>query len=374
MKNFIYIVLIFLFFDSVQVLSLPRLALRLKDKCSSCHVNPTGGLIRNENGWYYGKYPMSMISPREKDFTQSPKITDNIILGVDIRGQYLYSQEKSRTDFQNMAGAIYASIQLSEKIDVVTRYDYVNSIWEAYAIAHVLPLDGYIKGGTFQPNFGIRIDDHTAYTRGGDFAVLRDGGLQGLQYDPFYLESGVELGFNFGDMAFLTASVGSPNDKFTFENDPSYTARLELTPSIDKLGLLFGGSFSNSKTKVFPPPNFTPDFLNTNVYGGFAGVGYKRFSVMAEYDMAENLMAEEVKSTAIMAKASYQIMVGLEVIARYDMFDPNTDVDKDELAHLIFGFEFFPYSFVEIRPQYRLIMEDPSKDNDAFVLQFHIWY
>jgi len=41
---------------------------------------------------------------------------------------------------------------------------------------------------------------------------------------------------------------------------------------------------------------------------------------------------------------------------------------------MIFGFEFHPYSFIEVRPQYRLVMEDPSVENDSFVLQLHFWY
>jgi hypothetical protein len=38
------------------------------------------------------------------------------------------------------------------------------------------------------------LDDHTSYTRGGDFGLLFSGGaIQGLVYHPFYIETGVEL-------------------------------------------------------------------------------------------------------------------------------------------------------------------------------------
>jgi len=68
------------------------------------------------------------------------------------------------------------------------------------------------------------------------------------------------------------------------------------------------------------------------------------------------------------------LMIGLEAVVRYDRFDPDTGKSKDEHAHLIVGVEFFPYSFIEVRPQYRINLEEPNVDNDAFVLQFHFWY
>ncbi len=358
-------------FISSSVLALPRFAVRFNDRCIDCHVNPTGGIVRNEDGWYYGKLPMSMISPREKEITLSPKLSDNISFGLDMRGQFLYSQEKSRTDFQDMTGAIYSNVKLSEKIDIVTRYDFVQGIWEAYGVARILPMNGYIKGGKFQPNFGIRIDDHTAYIKGGDFALLRDGGIHGLKYDPYYLETGLEVGMYYEDIAFLTASVGRPSTQFTFQSDPSFTTRLEITPTSGKFGLMFGGSYSNSKQRT---NTFPASYNNSNLYGGFIGIGYDRFSLLAEYDIADNYIAEDITSSALMLKAAFLIQVGLEAIVRYDRFDPDNNIDKDDLGHLIVGLEFFPYSFVEIRPQYRFHLENPSVDNDAFIMQFHFWY
>jgi hypothetical protein len=77
-----------------------------------------------------------------------------------------------------------------------------------------------------------------------------------------------------------------------------------------------------------------------------------------------------------MIEGAYQIIKGLEAVIRYDRFDPFSDLEDDAVSRLIFGFEIFPYSFIELRPQFRLQMEeeDPSVDNNSFVLQFHFWY
>jgi hypothetical protein len=41
---------------------------------------------------------------------------------------------------------------------------------------------------------------------------------------------------------------------------------------------------------------------------------------------------------------------------------------------LTLGVEFFPYAFVEFRPQYRLNMESPSVGNDQALVQMHLWF
>lgn len=355
--------ILFLLTSIDQSYSLPRFAVRLGDKCIDCHYNPTGGIIRSEDGWNFGKNIMSAISPRENEFAATPKIGENISLGLDYRTQFLYSAEKKRTDFQQMTGSIYTNVALSKKINLLGRYDFINQIWEAYGVAHILPNNSYIKAGSFQPNFGIRTDDHTAYTRGGDFALLTTGGNQGLIYTPFYTEAGVEAGFYISNWAFLTASVGSNAATRPLSKDPTYNARLEFNPTIGRVGLLFGGSYAQTHIPR------TADF-----YGGFAGIGYRRFSLLGEFDISNDLLNQDVKSNFTMVEAGYAITLGLDAIVRYDRLDPNTDVSDDELQRVVVGFEWFPYSFIEIRPQYRFIIENPSVENDAAVLQIHFWY
>ncbi len=363
------LMVLFIFFISYQVFSLPRFSLKFHDRCSDCHVNPTGGLIRNESGFHFGKNVIGLISPREKDFPVSPKLTENISFGLDYRTQFIYSQEKKRSDFQDMSGSVYLNAGFSEKIDVVARYDFVQSIWEGYGVLKILPNDGYIKVGSFTPHYGIRLDDHTAYTRGGDFGLLfSTGNIQGLLYNPFYVETGIEIGANVSNIGLLTASIGKSKYNSSLTADPTFTTRFEITPVLDNVGLLFGGSFSSVKTRSFG------SILNSKLYGGFAGIGLKYFSLMGEYNLAKDFLSQNVTSSVMMFEASYQIMIGLEAVVRYDRFDPNIEITKDELSRLVLGFEFFPFSFIEFRPQYRIQLEEPARENNSFVLQFHFWY
>ena len=44
----LFLILIFLFIVN-ESFALPRYSLKLGDRCESCHVNPTGGNMRNLN-------------------------------------------------------------------------------------------------------------------------------------------------------------------------------------------------------------------------------------------------------------------------------------------------------------------------------------
>ncbi len=369
--------LLLLFSSAFNVdFALPRFALMTNSKCVDCHVNPTGGNLRNNRGWAYGKNQIAMVSPRDDDFKMTNRLGENILFGFDFRTQYLLKMTDStkQTDFQRMTGSIYTGVELSEDISLSARYDFIWSIWEAYATAFILPGDGYVKVGSFTPNFGIRTDDHTAYTRGGDLGVLfQTGRPQGLIYEPRYTETGVEVGFNFSDMALLTASVGNNLARFNqqFVTDPAYTATLQIMPPVsDDIGLFLGGSFANFKKN-----NATfSGFDNVMMYGGFAGIGSECFSLMGEFYLAKDFYLPDSTSSAMMVEGSYRIIKGLNAVVRYDRFDLSTDSEKNDVSRLTVGFEFIPYSFIEIRPQYRIQMEDPKIDNDSFVLQFHLYY
>jgi hypothetical protein len=350
--------------------SLPRFALRMGGQCADCHVNPTGGELRNDGGWKFGRSVLPMVSAHKK-LKMSNILGENIYFGVDYRTQYIYSQQLKRTDFQKMSGQFYTDINVDEKVDVYGMYDIINQFWEAYGVAHFLPNNSYIKVGTYSPNYGIRVDDHTAYTRGGDLGFISNLN-QGLIYQPGYTETGIEIGAYFSNDLFLTASVGNPHPGL-FSSDPAYTASLQYTPVIaHKIPLLIGGSFTTFKG-LLGPLRFST-FPKVKMYGGFWGFGIGDFTLLGEYDIAKDYNVIGTSANALMVKGNYQIIKGLEAAVRYDRFDPNDNVNKDKAQRWIFGFEIYPYSFIEIRPQYRLQIENPDIKNNSFIVQFHFYY
>jgi hypothetical protein len=365
------ILIIYLFLFTVESSPIPRFAMRSGGGCIDCHINPTGGEMRNDRGWNMSRKGLTMTDPDE-NFKMTNKIGDNIRFGLDIRGQLLGTLGKlKRIDFQNMSGVIYSNVDFSEQIKVFAKYDFENSIWEGYGVAHILPNNGYVKGGTFSPNFGIRLDDHTAYTRGGDLGFITNKKL-GFMYDPYYSETGAEVGLYISDYVFLTASVGRPIGRPAqplLTNDPSFTARLQFNPALSEdFNLLFGGSFHRFRSTFTQPKSIA------NMYGGFAGIGFGNFTLLAEYDIARSYLITDSLTNALMIEAAYRITKGLETVIRYDRFDPSTHTANDDHSRIVLGLDIFPFPFVEIVPQYRVQMEHPSVDNDAFNIEFHLFY
>ncbi len=366
--NSLFITFAFLLL-TVDAFSLPRFALRSGGQCIDCHVNPTGGQMRSESGWSYGKSNLSMFRSSDEETELSPMLNENISFGFDIRTQFLakFDSASSRSDFQNMNSSFYAGTYLSDKINLFARYDLTHGFYEGFATAHILPNNSYVKVGTFLPNYGLRVDDHTAYTRGGVFDAS-SGSFKGWPFAPNYSETGIEVGVYISDFAFVTISSGTPAGT-RFVKDPSYTASVSFTPQIsDNFSLLAGGSFAQWKK------GFSAPFTNINSFSGFGGFSFAGFSLLGEFAKADNMFFQDSAASALMIEASYKITKGLEATIRYDQLSPVTDNSDASVSSLILGVEFFPYSFVELRPQYRINTEKPAYDNNMFVLQFHIWY
>ncbi len=375
----LWLVISILFLAANQNFALPRFALRMGAQCADCHVDPDGGGMRTHGGWHYGLRVLPLVSPteRDKDLTMGDDIGKNIRIGFDYRTQYIYSQELGKTAFQKMQGSFYLSTKILDKIDVYSNYDFVNSTWVGFAAAHILPNDSYIKAGAFVPDYGVLLDDHTAYTRGGDLGYLfATNQRQGLIFDPRYSVTGVEVGYNISDFGVFTASVGSPVS-LNFQSDPAYTASIRFNPVIaNKLALMFGGSFTNFQGPLIYTQ--VPSEHKVNMYGGFLGFGIDDFTLIGEYDIANDYILTGTKSSAQMLEASYVLTKGLEAVARYDRFVPNTSVSNNNVSRLVLGFSFYPYSFVEIIPQYRFQFQQspgqPAPKQDSALLQFHFYY
>lgn len=372
------VLFLLLFCSAAQLLALPRFALLTGAQCADCHVNPTGGMLRSSGGWGYEKNVLKMWNTYKdgEEPELSPMIGKNIRLGFDFRSQYLaaFGEGKSRSDFQNMTGSVYLGATLSEKLEITSRYDYVWGIWEAYAVGKILPFNGYLKAGTFQPNFGLKVDDHTAYTRGGDMGKITTASM-GLPYEATYTETGIEAGFDFASKAFFTVSAAHANNSGLFSKEPVYTANLMITAvQNENVNAFLGSSYAAMQRSAFA----SPAKLNSSLLGFYGGIGIGKLSLLAELDKASNYYEKDEAMTALMIEASYGITKGLGAVVRFDSFngdDPNmTDDTKIKLSHIIIGAEWFPYNFIEVRPQFRINSEDPDKKNNAFVMQFHFFY
>ncbi len=376
--------------------ALPRFALMTGAKCASCHVNPTGGQMRTDYGSTFSTDVLPLRASRDEDFTFSGKLNDNISLGGDYRSQFIWDQFSAKTSFQSMTTAIYGAVKISKKFSFYFKQDIVNGSYngvygglyngtEAYGLAKPVS-NWYLKGGLFLPDYGWRIDDHTAYTRGGDLGFTGAGYHQSLPFIPNYKDLGVEVG-GYIENFFVSAGVFNGTGHLSpidFSKDKAIAAKLEYASTISGANVRLGASgyaFGDFKMGGFTA-GFSPDSCLA-VYGEIDWTK-NRYAYLFDTTFNVNYIGivPNVYTMASFVEADLRLMDGLWFTGRYDMYDPSQGLSDDDSApgtnsvqRVTLGLEFFPYSFVEVRPQFRFTLEKPSvSDNNIGFVQMHFWF
>lgn len=367
--------------------ALPRFALITGAKCGSCHVNPTGGQMRTDFGTKWGDDKLPLEATKDTDFAINPQVSDNLSFGFDYRSQFIYDQHSQTSTFQAMTTALYGDFRLSRRVSFYFKQDIINGTYgglynglyngtEVYGLLRIVPGSWYVKGGSFLPDFGWRLDDHTAYTRGGDLGFTGAGFHPGLMFVPNYHDIGVEVGGYLGDLMITSGLFNGTGQTapIDFDKDKAYTVKLQYMSSLSSLNFLVGASGYGFRS-----------YKIGGIMAGFA-TGDSNLVFTGEVDWTHNAMAgttvvENIDQMAVYAELDYRAIQGLWVTGKFDAFDPLEGISDDpagspsnSVQRVTLGFEFFPFPFVEVRPQYRIVIQHPSNDNNVALVQFHLWF
>lgn len=347
--------------------------------------------MRNAMGAQFGREQLSLRSTRDDDFEFDTNITKNISVGGDVRFQFIYEDFQETYTSQAMTAAFYGAIKLGSKIALFYKQDIINPKYgtggegflsgpEVFGIGRILPNQWYIKFGAFYPNYGWRLDDHTAFVRGGNVGFI--SGLpfnQGLIFLPNYKDVGFEIGGTIGEL-FITAGSfnGSGNiSPLRFDKDRAYVARGEYTLKFSSVKLRAGASYYAYNTDI-----------NYQMWGVTAGIAAGRIVLLGEIDWTNNKLEGPtsrvtggLKTMAALSELDVLITDGIWGIIKYDLYDPNQGIAENILSRLTLGLEFFPYPMVEVRPQYRFEFEEDADgvfgdrfNNNVALIQLHLWF
>ncbi len=335
--------LLILLFTTNAAFALPRFAMMTGMECANCHFNPTGGELRNtfEAPSFVDDH-LRLFKNHGKGFHFSPQLTRDILIGGDVRFQYLYDGQTKNTTFQSMEGALYSSLHVYTSTRLYIKYDFVNTAYEAYGMYDFNEGNSWVKVGAFAPSYGIRLDDHTAYTRGGNFGYLQGIPQLGLIFGPLYRSVGVEVGSQLSNfLVTLDATNGDGYSNINFNSKKAFIGRVEyLTKGF--VNLMLGSSAYLSS--------------GTMMYGFHGGIGADdRFTLLAEYDWARSLpgtlLPPNVTSNAGMAQLTYEIGNGLFAMGRFDYF--KTFAGGPYYARYILGVNIYPVPHLDFMPQIR---------------------
>ncbi len=394
--------------------AIPRFALSKGEaNCLSCHTNPTGGGIRTSGGEAFSKNVLAMWK-RGGEF--SGQISEGIRIGADIRTQFLSfsttgpvgmpaEETRSMSTFHAMSSALMVDASLTNTLNAYVRWDPLANSNEVFGTLHLVHESGelweagsvvthaYVKTGAFVPAFGIRFDDHTVYTRGGNRGVSGNDAA-GLFWVEGYRDVGVELGATLFDhiglqIAYLNGNEEFPNGDLAFLNDNKAlsvraTGSAELID--DALSFEIGGSIYMHSEVVPGDTSAGIAARDLSLIGVHIGIRGGPVTLLAEYDIGENSYRTDGnyvdEANALTAEIAVRATQGLDIIGRFETYkDRTADLDGNIVdSRITIGAQWFPLRFLEIRPEFRIAKastpgaERLKFDQTTYLIQTHLYF
>ncbi|SVE21905.1 uncharacterized protein METZ01_LOCUS474759, partial [marine metagenome] len=214
------------------------------------------------------------------------------------------------------------------------------------------------------PNYGLRVDDHTSFIRGGNYSRTKlNFQKEGLLFGPYLnlpviLELGVPM---LGGLQWTSSiSTGLINRSEGLSN---------LTTQFN-----YNGSIGDQVTFMAAFNYMQED--NLTMVGVSGGFSYANFTWTFEADQAENWI-EGNTSLAIYDELAWGIFKGIQLIGKYDYFDPKTEWLSGALSRYTLGIEIYPLNIIEIKLQVRINkidMDDAITPDPEYLIQTHFWF
>lgn len=313
------------------------------------------------NRWTYqmndGEVIKNEMALKRSYFRIEPKFSEN------IKGRF-------NLDFFSDDGEIdindSTTVNTGNGVGLKLKYAYVD-------FGNMLPIkDSKITVGLMQTYFGTIYE--WSYPT-----------IEGDPSDKYKFVSSTDFGFgisgkipnSFGSYA-LAVYNGEGYKKVgdNINTDMNYAANLRVTPIA---GVTFGGSY------MFRSENDSDDDNREecNLIAGIGKFAFGPFNLLAEYLYKikslpnANPEKDNKKSSVITIIPVYKITDKIELLARYDIYDPDIEADDDIENTIIAGFNYFimqdaknkPKLFIQTNYQLTQYETDNKKDVQEILVQ-----
>jgi hypothetical protein len=259
---------VFVLLETSPVWAEPYFAAWKGVNCNACHVNETGGWIRNDFGKNYGNSLETFDWQGISDAVQTIRhnTPSFVSAGLDFHETYgalFYpgASNLNRNAFDENSPffppgrqSYSVAIKANENISGVFTYRLDEDLTkEAYGLISNLPAGAYIKLGKFGMPYGLELADDNSLTR----ELLGPGGVFSFDNPT---NDGVEAGF-YPDIFFLNAAVVNGNDGTAISPGPggqtvslsekAFSAKGGFNlPQITLGGSIYGENLDLSTAKV----------------------------------------------------------------------------------------------------------------------------
>jgi hypothetical protein len=351
-----------LVFTVTELFAEPYLGVRTGRNCSGCHVNPTGGGMRNTGGVNYGKKSLSrrMIETTEAADEWAGEINKWLAVGGDFRGNYNYTNvpnQGSENEFEVTRATLYVDVKLIPSLlsfyidEQIAPGSAINR--EIYAL--FTPKDGryWVKAGQFFLPYGMRLEDDSAFIRqstGINFNTPDTG-----------LEAGLEIDSWLAALSVTNGAAGGSE-----------------TNSGKQVSLL--ASFVRPLWQVGASANFNNSgSTDRDMQNIFFGLKTGPLAWLAELDLIrdEGTPTGDRDSRAALLETNWLVTKGHNIKLTYEYFNPDDNVNENEQNRYSLIWEFTPIQYVQGRAGVRMYdgidQVDLQNRDEAFV-QLHVYF
>ena len=333
----------------------PYLAIATGQQCIACHVNPTGGGLRNAVGLAYAQNALPAW-PQAAANAWTGRLGDHVRLGGDLREQWTRSEVPGQPTQQQWAldqARLYADIAvIPGRIGIYLDQQLApgsSRAQEAYVRLADSSGRWRFKGGQFYLPFGWRLEDDSAFVRQ----------VSGINMNA--PDTGIELGYEA----------------------PQLSAQLALTNGVANAGSGSGNQFTAQAAWVLPNWRVGAAVSRTNADAGdremaalFGGLRTGPLSWLAEVDWVRDAGFAEGKRTLLVAlgEVNWAVFTGHNLKLTAEYFDPDRAVREDHKTRLSLVWEFTPLPYVQLRAGVRRwdgIPQIPVDNRRLLFLELH---
>jgi len=333
-------------------LSEPYIAVGQGYKCGACHVNPTGGGLRNSFGVIFAENVLPAHGLPAEVPVWTGSIADVVRLGADLRASWSLTDvphQKQQRGWKLDQLRVYGDLEIIKDhlglyVDEALAPGSARNL-EAY-LRYTDPGSGlYVKAGQFYLPFGWRLQDNTAFVRE----------VSGISMTT--PDNGVEVGLERGD----------------------WSASLDVTNGAANAGAGSGYQLTGQLVRVRPTGRIgvATSFTNSDVgdrmmAGLFAGIRTGPLVWLGEADIIrdDSYPGGRRSLLAGLAEVNWGVFHGHNLKLTAEYFDPDRDISEDQKTRYSLLYEYTPFPFVQLRAGFRRYRGIPQNDHDNRSLTF----
>lgn len=314
----------------------PYLAIRAGLKCASCHVNPSGGGLRNAigNAFAQGSITANAL-PESLRGWNGALLDDRLRIGGDFRTATMRTSvpgQPSRSAGGTEQTRLYADVQLIKDwlgayVDQQLAPGKAER-QEAYVRLSTPGLGWYAKAGQFYLPFGWRLQDSLAFVRQ----------LSGVSMTV--PDKGLELGRESDEWSIQVVRSNGPGNKGGTTGHQTTGQAIWMQPW-GRIGLAAARVKSSAGDR--------------QAWGVFAGTTTGPVSWLGEVDLVSDAGYPEGKrrQLATLLEANWLVQQGHNLKLSSEYLDPDRRVAHDNKVRYSLVYEYTPIAFVQLRAGYR---------------------